>query len=75
MYKIAEINPIKLQGKFVIYYDDKTDVNPYRLYREWNELGPYGLRKRKKQIEKYANLFSCSCVIHEFIQRNDEDGR
>ena len=75
MYKIGELNPVKIQGKMVIYYDDKADMNPYRLYREWYELGPYGTRKRKKQLARYGNLFSCSCVIHNFIQNNDEEVR
>ena len=75
MYKIAEVNPKKLNGRFVVYYDDKTNVNPYRIYHEWNELGPAGIRKRKKQIQRYQNLFSCSCVIHGFLQQNDEDSR
>lgn len=74
MYKIGEINPIKLQGKFVIYYNDKS-VNPYRLYHEWNEPGPNGIRRRRRQIQRYGNLFSCSCVIHGFLQQNDEESR
>ena len=74
MYKIAEVNPVKLQGMLTVYYDEGKK-NPYRLFREWNEPGPYGVRKRRKQLVRYANLLSCRGGVGGGGGGDDEDGR
>lgn len=69
-YKIAEVNPVKLHGRFTVYYDENAKVNPYYLYHEWNDP-----RHHKKLVQRYADLFSCSCVIHQYIGEHNEESR
>lgn len=69
MHKIAFINPVKGHN-VTVYYDDKAKVNPYRIYQEWHDRG-----KHKKQIERYANLYSCTCWINDYIRNRDEEKR
>ena len=71
-YKIGELNA--LACTFEIIYD-VTGPNHYRLYRRWNEIGPYGLVRHRRLIEKYADLFSVTIWINEFIKNHNEDRR
>lgn len=76
MKKIGMIQPTGLP-MMTIYYDDKAKTNPYRVYKEYYELGEcgYGLTKRKKLINKYGNLYSCICEMNKYIAENDEEKR
>ena len=76
MTKIGSISPVN-SPDMVIYYDDKAQRNPYRLYLEWRELGPegYGITKRRRQLERYADLLSCMEMIHNYVKAHNEDGR
>lgn len=55
----------------VIYYDDKADRNPYRVCLEWYEAG----RKKRKQIERYADLNSCGEVMLNYTRIHNEEKR
>ena len=76
MTKIGSISPYRY-ADMVIYYDDKASVNPYRVYLEWRQLGPegYGITKRRRQLERYADLLSCVEMLWSYVQTHNEDGR
>jgi len=67
MKKIGELNA--LAAHFVIYYDN-ADRNHYKIYQKWWNQGWH-----KKLIEKYADLFSCTVWINNYISQHNEDGR
>ena len=74
MTKVAMIQP-KGKPTMVVYYDEKATTNPYRVYLEWKELIAYGLRQRKKQVDRYADLNSCGLLIAQYAAENNEEGR
>lgn len=74
MTKIVEIHPAGVAALKIIY-DDKAKTNPYRVYQEWFEPGPYGLRKRRKLIAKYANLRLCMIVLMHYVEAHNEERR
>lgn len=74
MTKIAEIRPSGVP-KMVVYYDDKAKNNPYRIYAEGYELTNYGLRKRRKQVNRYADLFSCALAMTQYAKEHNEEKR
>lgn len=55
MKKIAEISP-KSAATMTVYYDNTTTTNPYRVYREWNDLTQHGIVHRRKQVARYGDL-------------------
>ena len=67
MKKIGELNT--LSGWFIICYDE-ADRNHYKLYQKWYNNGWH-----RKLIVKYADLFSCTIWINEYIKNHNEDGR
>lgn len=75
MKKIGFINA--KAGTLAIYYDEKARVNPYRVYREWKDLHPTEgyVQKHKMLIQKYANLFSCTILINDWVRQHDEEDR
>lgn len=68
MKKIGELNALK--GHFVLYYDSNEAHNHYKIYLKWYDTGWH-----RKLIEKYADLFSCTMWISNYIAKNNEDGR
>ena len=68
MKKIGELNA--LAGSFVIYYDEADKNNHYKLYKKWYNGGWH-----RHLIEKYADLFSCTSWVNEFIEYHNEEGR
>lgn len=68
MKKIGELNA--LAGSFLIYYDSTEAHNHYKIYNKWYNNGWH-----KMLVEKYADLFSCTAWINDFISRHNEDGR
>ena len=74
MKKIASIQP-KGVAAIVVYVVEKTNHNPYKLYLEWNELGSYGITKRRKKITEYQNLSSCAEQMMYYARQHDEEGR
>lgn len=75
MKKIAEIHPQGL-GSMVVYYDNKADQNPYRVYRvRYDYVPEKGLCKRTKQTARYADLASCAYELWQFAYCNNEEGR
>ena len=74
MKKIGELQP-KSADTVTIYYDDKADTNPYRVCREWNDIAPYGIVHRRKQIARYADLYSCVFVMLGHAKEHNEEGR
>ena len=75
MKKIGEIAPAK-GPKMVICYDGKAKVNPYRVYLIWTETTEHGWpAQHRKQIDRYADLLSCGCLMMEHIRKYNGDGR
>lgn len=74
MTKIGSISPYRY-ATMTIYYDDKAPVNPYRVYLEWRQLGQYGVTKRRRQVERYADLHSCMVMMGDYVKNHNEDGR
>ena len=74
MVKIGEIHPKGISA-LKIYYDGKADRNPYKVYQEWFEPGPYGLRRRKKLVIRYADLLSCMMVLTHYVEAHNEERR
>lgn len=72
--KIGFIAPIG-SDMLSVYYDRKAKKNPYRVYREWKEAGPYGLRSRRKMVAQYADLYSCAFVILGWCKEHNEERR
>ena len=68
MKKIGDLNA--MAAHFEIYYDEKAKYNPYKIYNKWYYKGWH-----KQLIEKYADLFSCTEWINNFIRNHNEDGR
>ena len=74
MTKIGELRPYG-QPTMAIYYDANAAINPYRVYLHWYEPGECGLRKCKKQIERYADLFSCVTTMLKYANDHNEESR
>lgn len=74
MTKIAEIQP-KGVAKMAIYYDEKASVNPYRVFLHFNELTPYGLMKKRHQLNRYADLASAAYEMTQYAIQNNEERR
>ena len=74
MQKIASISP-KGVPSMTVYYDKKAKTNPYRVYKEWNEVTEYGIRHRKKLVIRYADLLSCAHLMLGYISMYNEEGR
>ena len=68
MYKMGELNT--RAGRFVIYYDNAARVNPYRIYKKWWNGGWH-----RELVEKYADLYSCTIYINDFVRDHNEDRR
>jgi len=70
---MKKIGSISLKGMVAtIYYDDKTNTNPFRLYAEYYTQSEYGYpMKHRKIIAKYGDLASCTAHIHNFVLKNN----
>lgn len=65
MRKIGELNAGT--KTFVLYYDTKSEYNRFRLYEKyWENYGTH-----RKLIEKYADLFSVTNYINEYVRENN----
>lgn len=71
MKKISEIRTVTGM-MLVVYYDGKREVNRFAIYAEWMATTEYGLRKRRRLLERYADFDSCLCYIWE--KRNERPG-
>lgn len=76
MTKIGEVHPAGVAALKIVY-DGKAKTNPYRVYQEWLEPGPYGwgLRKRRKVVAKYADLLSCMIFLTHYVEAHNEERR
>ena len=74
MKKIGEIHPAGAAALKIVY-DDKAKSNPYMVYQEWFEPGPYGLRKRRKLVVMYADLLSCMMFLTDYVEVHNEERR
>ncbi len=60
-----------------IYYDEKAKYNPYRIYSVSyaRDIDGKIFKTKKKLIEKYADLSSCTEWLNEFARAHYEEGR
>lgn len=63
MKKIGSIHSAG-HPELTIYYDDKVSVNPFRVCLEYWEDG----RRHKKQVNRYADLFSCGIEMEKYTK-------
>ena len=63
MRKIGELNTKKVH--FVIYHDENTKCNPYRIYSKWYNNGWH-----KSLLAKYEDLLSCIHYIEFYVRNN-----
>ena len=66
--KIGELDTIV--GLFVIIYDSADKYNHYKIYQKWYDKGWH-----RKLVEKYADLYSCTNWINNFVACHNEDRR
>ena len=60
-------------GEWQVVKDSTQKVNPYRVYHVWYEPGDYGMRMRKKQVIRYADLASCIHYLYTIAAQNNKD--
>ena len=62
-------------GEYRVIRDDSRKVNPYRIYRKWNEYDwdEERLYKHKNLVESYADLHSCMCYFQMLGQQYNEE--
>lgn len=63
MKKVGEL--ITKEAHFVIYYNEETKKNPYKIYNKWYEHGWH-----KTKLEEYEDLFSCVLYIEDHVHRH-----
>ena len=63
MRKIGELNTAKVH--FVIYHNEKTNKNPYKIYKKWYDNGWH-----RSLLESYQDLYSCVLYIKDYLNRN-----
>lgn len=68
MRKIGMLHPKGII--FEICYDEKAKHNPYRIYRKYWQSGWH-----KKLEEKYADLYSCTIWLNEYVKTHNEETR
>ena len=62
-------------GNYTVIYDDKQKYNPYRVYRNWYEVGEDGRpHQRRKQVNRFADMTSCMALLKEIAQKHDQEG-
>ena len=66
--KVVKVSYHKAQ--YEVIYDDSDKTNPFRVYYLWSELTDSGLKRRRKQLEKYADLASCLFYLYDDVCRN-----
>ena len=63
--KQTQIGKLKIPNIYgtikIVQTEDR--YNPYRIYYEYNELTDYGIQKRRRLLEKYADFRSVACYI------------
>lgn len=76
MKKIGSLD-LGIAGTFVIKYDEKARNNPYCVYVEgyYKDDEHTYPTKHTKLLARYANLGSCTYVIHNYVSRHDEERR
>lgn len=61
-------------GEYRVIRDDSRKVNPYRIYRKWNEYDwdEERLYKHKNLVESYGDLHSCMCYLKDVALQYNE---
>ena len=68
--KVVKVSYHKAQ--YEVIHDDSDNVNPFRIYYLWTESTDSGLKRRRKQIRKYADLASCLFFLWEDVCQNSK---
>jgi len=59
---------MKFYGEYSVIFDDKADVNPYRVkYTAWVQDGER-FRKKTKTIGKYGDFKSCILCLNDYVE-------
>lgn len=68
MKKIGELNTTSIH--FVIYYDERDKYNHYKIYKKYWDNGWH-----RKLLDKYADLYSVTWLINEYVSKHNEEDR
>ena len=70
---MRKIGSLQVNGfTATIYYDDKAETNPFRMYAEYYDIGKDGyLVKHKKLAQKYGDLASCTAYLHNYVLQHN----
>lgn len=61
MKKVGEL--ITKEAHFVIYYNEETKYNPYKIYNKWFRNGWH-----KTKLNEYTDLASCVHYIYDYME-------
>lgn len=59
-------------GEYTVIHDEKKP-NPYKVYHVWYEPGPYGLKRRQKMEDKYADYYSAVLHITNVVREHNRE--
>ena len=68
--KVVKVSYHKAQ--YEVIHDDSDKTNPFRVYYLWTELTDSGLKRRRKQLEKYADLADCLYYLWDEVNRDSK---
>ena len=55
-------------GEYRVIHDEDQGDKPFRVYHIWNEVaGECGLRRRKKQVQRFQHYSSAMRYIAEVV--------
>ena len=70
--KTRQLASVLLNGyEYKVIYDYTAIVNPFIIYKIWNELTNYGCMKRKQKVESYGDYASCFWHIKYLVDANN----
>ena len=56
-------------NSYSVVYDDKAEMNPYKIFRVWNENG----RQVRSLVTRYDNLPECMAKLAAIAEREKPD--
>ena len=67
---MRQLAKVVCDGVYQIAYDT-LNTSPYRVYHIWRELcGEYGLKKRKKQVQRYDDYSSALSYVADIVRNS-----
>ena len=60
---------VTCNGEYQVVYDNTQEVNPYRVYHICNYFSEHGVKRSKKQVQRYQDYGSAIFYIAEMVRR------